>query len=58
MRMTQSRSDLLTKRALTDGVLARVRASADANIDVVEAWLTPAVHDAIRRYLEKTIKRG
>jgi enoyl-CoA hydratase len=48
----------LTKRALTDGLLARVRASADANIDVIEAWLTPAVHDAIRRYLEKTIKRG
>ncbi len=48
----------LTKRALTDGVLARVRASADANIDVVEAWLTPAVHEAIRRYLEKTIRRG
>jgi enoyl-CoA hydratase len=48
----------LTKRALTDGVLARVRASVDANIDVVEAWLTPEVHDAIRRYLEKTIRRS
>ena len=52
------RTFALTKRALTDGVLARVRASADANIDIVEGWLTPAVHDAVRRYLEKTIKRG
>jgi enoyl-CoA hydratase len=52
------RTFALTKRALTDTVLARVRASAGANIDVVEAWLTPAVHDAIQRYVEKTIKRG
>jgi enoyl-CoA hydratase len=52
------RTFALTKAALTEGVLARVRASAGANIDVVEAWLTPAVHDAIRRYLEKTIKRS
>ena len=52
------RTFALTKRALTDAVLARVRASADGNIDVVEAWLTPAVHEAIRRYIEKTIGRG
>ena len=47
----------LTKRAFTDGVLDRVRAAIDSNIDVVETWLTPEVHDAIRRYLEKTIRR-
>lgn len=52
------RTFALTKRALTASVLDRVRASADANIDVVEAWLTPAVHEAIRRYLDTTIRRS
>lgn len=48
----------LTKRAFTETVLERVRASVESNIDVVEAWLSPEVHAAIRRYLEKTIKRS
>lgn len=48
----------LTKRAFTDTVLERVRLSVESNIEVVEAWLTPEVDAAIRRYLEKTIKSG
>ena len=48
----------LTKRAFTQAVLDRVKHSVDHNIEVVEAWLTPEVHAAIRGYLEKTIKRA
>jgi enoyl-CoA hydratase len=48
----------LTKRAFSDTVLRRVRASETTNADVVEAWLSGDVHDAIRRYLDKTIKRS
>lgn len=51
-----AQSFALTKRAFTEGVLERVRTAIDSNIEVVDAWLSPEVHDAIRRYLEKTIK--
>jgi len=50
------RTFALTKRALTEPVLERVRASAGSDEDVIEAWLSPEVHAAIRRYLDKTIK--
>ena len=48
----------LTKQALSDVVLDRVAASAARSDDVVEAWLNPETHTAIRRYLDKTLKRS
>jgi enoyl-CoA hydratase len=48
----------LTKRSFTEPVLERVRASIDSNIEVVEAWLSPEVHSAIRAYLDRTIKKS
>jgi enoyl-CoA hydratase/carnithine racemase len=53
-----ARTFALTKRAFSEAVLQRVQASGDSNADVVEAWLSADVHDAIRRYLDKTIKRA
>ena len=47
----------LTKRAFTDAVLRRVKASGTTNADVVDAWASGDVHDAIRRYLDKTISK-
>jgi enoyl-CoA hydratase len=51
------RTFALTKHAFTDRVLERVRGSLESNIDVVEAWVSADVHAAIRRYLDKTIKK-
>jgi enoyl-CoA hydratase len=48
----------LTKRNFTDAVLRRVQASRITNADVVEAWASGDVHEAIRRYLDKTIRRS
>lgn len=53
-----ARTFALTKRGFSAAVLQRVQASGDTNADVVGAWLSPEVHDAIRRYLDKTIKRA
>jgi enoyl-CoA hydratase len=48
----------LTKRAFTDPLLDRVRASADRDAEVHAAWASPAVHAHIRAYLENTIGKG
>jgi enoyl-CoA hydratase len=45
----------LTKRALVKPIIDRVNATDDQQ--VVEAWRSGLVHDAIRRYLDKTIKK-
>jgi enoyl-CoA hydratase len=46
----------LTKRALNAGLLERV-ANADAAATVA-AWHSAEVYDGIRRYLEKTVRKG
>jgi enoyl-CoA hydratase len=47
----------LTKRALVQPVLDRVRALADVDADVARAWADPVIHGAIATYLERTVRR-
>jgi enoyl-CoA hydratase len=47
----------LTKQAFNTPVLARVRASATLNADVMDAWADSAVQARVRAYLEKAVKR-
>jgi enoyl-CoA hydratase len=47
----------LTKQALVEGILESVRRSAESNDAVVDAWYSPDVHAAIRRYLDQTISK-
>jgi enoyl-CoA hydratase len=47
----------LTKRTFTDPLLARVRAAATLNADVLEAWESPAVQARMRAYVEQTVGR-
>jgi len=47
----------LTKEAFYAPILARVRQLADLNARVADAWLQQHTYDAIRAYLDKTIKK-
>ena len=47
----------LTKEAFYSPILERVRQLADLNARVAEAWLQQHTYDAIRAYLDKTIKK-
>jgi enoyl-CoA hydratase len=47
----------LTKAAFYAPILARAESLAALNARVVEAWLQPHTYDAIRAYLEKTIRK-
>lgn len=53
-----ARTFALTKRALIDAVLERVRGSAGSDADAVEAWASPEVHAAIRQYVNTTLHRS
>jgi enoyl-CoA hydratase len=48
----------LTKRAFTEPVLERVQGAVARNSEIVDAWLSPEVHTAIRGYLDRTIKKA
>lgn len=45
----------LTKRAFTEPLLERVRASASLNAEAVAAWSSPVVQSRIREYLAATV---
>ena len=47
----------LTKEAFYSPILERVRQLADLNARVADAWLQQHTYDAIRAYLDKTIKK-
>ena len=47
----------LTKEAFYSPVLERARRLADLNARVADAWLQQHTYDAIRAYLDKTIKK-
>jgi enoyl-CoA hydratase len=47
----------LTKEALYAPILERARQLSDLNARVTQAWLEPQTYDAIRAYLDKTIKK-
>ena len=47
----------LTKEAFYTPILERVRQLADLNARVADAWLQQHTYDAIRAYLDKTIKK-
>ena len=47
----------LTKEAFYAPILQRVHQLADLNARVTDAWLQPHTYEAIRAYLDKTIKK-
>ena len=47
----------LTKEAFYAPILERARQLSDLNARVTQAWLEPQTYDAIRAYLDKTIKK-
>ena len=48
----------LTKRAITDRILDRVRAASALDVEVAAAWASPEVHARIRAYLAEAIKKS
>ena len=47
----------LTKEAFYTPILERTKQLADLNARVTEQWMQPHTYDAIRHYLDKTIKK-
>ena len=47
----------LTKESFYTPILERTKQLADLSARVVDAWMQPHTYDAIRKYLEKTIRK-